>query len=99
MDIERSHGVVLKDDRVVRLGSLGRSLYFAGKDYLLFEFNGELAAYKPGKDYLLFEFNGELAAYKWLVAIMRGPLKSASDTVSQMLALGLKPVPPLLVSQ
>jgi len=76
LDIERSHGVVLKDDRVVRLGSLGRSLYFAGKDYLL------------------FEFNGELAAYNWLVAIMRGPLKSASDTVSQMLALGLKPVPP-----
>ncbi len=76
LDIERSHGVVLKDDRVVRLGSLGRSLYFAGKDYLL------------------FEFNGELAAYKRQVAIMRGPLKSASDTVSQMLALGLKPVPP-----
>jgi hypothetical protein len=46
LDIERSHGVVLKDDRVVRLGSLGRSLYFAGKDYLLLEFNGELAAYK-----------------------------------------------------
>ena len=81
LDIERSHGVVLKDDRVVRLGSLGRSLYFAGKDYLL------------------FEFNGELAAYKWLVAIMRGPLMSASDTVSQMLALGLKPVRPLLVRQ
>ncbi|MGA2884426.1 MAG: hypothetical protein ABSE80_04640 [Halobacteriota archaeon] len=46
LDIERSHGVVLKDDRVVRLGSLGLSLYFTGKGYPLFEFNGELAAHK-----------------------------------------------------
>jgi hypothetical protein len=46
LDIKRSHRVVLKDDRVVRLGSLGRSLYFAGNGPVLFEFNGELAAYK-----------------------------------------------------
>ena len=41
--IERSHRVVLRDDRWFALVLSDGPFIFAGKNHLLFEFNGELA--------------------------------------------------------